>query len=190
MTHIFKPGNKAYWVGVGWVELFDNHDKEYPLISNRFSATFTTHGQRSSSKDIILLPLNPYDPTDPNNPPEFKSDWPFMLRGRRLEVGMEMRGIFDDATLPVKITALTLLESDYCITCYWDGQVGNIHPNNLRFPDEVVTKKKVAKWAYPTIGVSGRLTVYFTEEITEEEARKVCGSSVEMIPGTEREVEG
>ena len=185
MTHIFKPGDKAYWVGVGWVELFDNHDKEYPLISNRFSATFTIHGQRSSSKDIILLPLNPYDPTDPLNPQEFR--YPFMLNGKPVFAGSELHHLGYRKTSVV--TALFLEDGKQ-----WCGlkhtSVGELSPKNFCWPDEIPAKKKVAKWAYPVIGMPGVIRIEFTDEMTQEEAQKKYGSFLFMIPGTEREVEG
>ena len=197
MKHNFKPGDRAYWLARNrWVELekaADCNPDEYVIQVKGHGFSFTSDGKEFlNDETVVLLPVNPYDPSDPNNPPEFKSEWPFMLRGRRLEVGMEMRGIFDNGTLPVRIKSLELLESNYCVICSWDGgtQVGVIHPNNLRFPDEVVTKKKVAKWAYPIIGIPGIITVGFTEEMTLGEARKKFGSFVKMIPETEREVEG
>ena len=67
--------------------------------------------------------------------------------------------------------------------------VGELSPKNFCWPDEIPAKKKVAKWAYP-IGINGKTTVGFTEEMTQEEARKDYGLGAQMIPGTEREVEG
>ena len=156
MKHIFKPGDRAYWLRHSrWIYLIRNRDfpeSGYSLEDQETHTYFTLEGKLAECNPPELLPLNPYDPSDPNNPSEFKSNWPFMLRGRRLEVGMEMRGIFDGATFRIK--SLELLESNYCVTCSWnygEMKIGVIHPNNLLFPDELPNKKKVAKW-----GVSHR----------------------------------
>ncbi len=189
MTHIFKPGDKAYWLRHSrWIYLIRNRnfpESKYPLEDQETHTYFTLEGKLAECNTPELLPSNPYNISDPNNP--------LMLRGRRLEVGMEMRGIFDDETLPVRIKSLELLESNCCVTCSWnygEMKIGVIHPNNLRFPDELPNKKKVAKWAYTITGIPGIITVGFTEEMTLGEARKKFGSFVQMIPGTEREVEG
>ena len=59
----------------------------------------------------------------------------------------------------------------------------------ILFPDELPIKKKVAKWAYPVIGMPGAIRIEFTDEMTQEEAEEKFGSFIQMIPGTEREVE-
>lgn len=58
----------------------------------------------------------------------------------------------------------------------------------LPFINSVI--KKIAKWAYPVIGMPGGVQIGFTDEITQEEAQKKFGSFLFMIPDTEREVEG
>ena len=187
MEHIFKPGDKVYFHARNkWVTLKDASTTRIPHLLELEGEGFLT------DPTFAISLINPFDPSDPNNPPEFRSDWPFMLRGRRLEVGMEMRGIFDNGTLSVRIKSLELLESDYCVTCSWNYEemkIGVIHPNNLRFPDELPAKKKVAKWAYPVIGMPGVIRIEFTDEMTQEEAEEKFGSFIQMIPGTEREVE-
>ena len=50
-------------------------------------------------------------------------------------------------------------------------------------------KKKVAKWAYPVIGMPGVIRIEFTDEMTKEEAEEKYGEFLQMVPGTEREVE-
>ena len=185
MEHIFKPGDKAYWIEAGWIELDENPDEEYPLVAKRFCMTFTADGRWVADKDIVLLPINPYDPADPNNPQEFR--YPFMLNGRPVKIwdALYLLGFKETA----KVVSLSIDgDRKFCKVTGFSPM--EFSKENFCWPDELPKKKKVAKWAYPTIGVSGRLTVYFTEEITEEEARKVCGSSVQMIPDTEREVEG
>ncbi len=190
MEHIFKPGDKAYWIEAGWIELDENPDEEYPLVAKRFCMTFTADGRWVADKDIVLLPINPYDPTDPNNPPEFRSEWPFLLRGRRLEIGTEILVQTESGIVPARIMTLQLSRSGVSVGArHTDGTSSVVWSPVILFPDEVPSKKKVAKWVYLIIGIPGVNTVGFTEEMTEEEARKVYGSSIQMIPGTEREVE-
>lgn len=189
MTHIFKPGDRAYWLKKKeWVSLVEKSnfpESAFSLKEKVSGMFFTKDGRVATYKEPELLPLNPYDPSDPNNPPEFR--YPFMLKGRPVKV-------WDSLYLPsfketAKVVSLSIDgDRKFCKVTGFSPM--EFSKENFCWPDELPKKKKVAKWAYPTIGVSGRLTVYFTEEITEEEARKVCGSSVEMIPGTEREVEG
>ncbi len=181
MTHIFKPGDRTYWIGVGWVELFDNHDKEYPLITKRFSATFTIHGQRIGSKDIVLLPINPYDPCDPNNPPEFR--YPFMLNGRPVFVGNELHNLSYRKTSVV--TALFLGDGKQ-----WCGlkntSVGELSPKNFCWPDELPQKKTTYLWAIPIYeaGLKENMSIDF-KRMTKGEARKYW--KAEMVPGSEVE---
>ena len=190
MAHIFKPGDKAYWIGAGWIELDENPDEEYPLVAKRFCMTFTADGRWVADKDIVLLPLNPYDPADPNNPPGFRREWPFLLRGRSLEIGMEILVETESGIVPARIMALQLSRSGVSVEArHTDGTSSVVWSPVILFPDEVPSKKKVAKWVYLIIGIPGVNTVGFTEEMTEEEARKLYGSKVQMIPGTEREVE-
>ena len=187
MKHIFKSGDRAYWLmEKRWIELLEgsNHPS-YPLEERSSHLSFTADGRGIVGEPIVLLPLNPYDPTDPLNPQEFR--YPFMLKGRPVKV-------WDSLYLPsfketAKVVSLSIDgDRKFCKVTGFSPM--EFSKENFCWPDELPKKKKVAKWAYPTIGVSGRLTVYFTEEMTEEEARKACGSSVQMIPGTEGEVEG
>ena len=192
--YIFKPGDRAYWMGFGWIKLVENTEKyssPYLLRDKASSETFTADGRRyARGGDIVLLPLNPYDPCDPNNPMEFKSDWPFILRGRRLEIGVEILIRGESGIVPARVQSLLLARSGVSVGVrYSDGRSAEVWSPVILFPDEVPSKKKVAKWVYPIIGMPGPLTVGFTEEMTEEEARKLYGSKVQMIPGTEREVE-
>ena len=189
MTHIFKPGDRAYWVKNGWIDLIENPERDsslYPLRDKESRGTFTVEGQRHArGGDIVLLPINPYDPTDPLNPQEFR--YPFMLNGKPVFAGSELHHLGYRKTSVV--TALFLGDGKQ-----WCGlkhtSVGELSPKNFCWPDEIPAKKKVAKWAYLIIGIPGVNTVGFTEEMTQEEARRAYGSSIRMIPGTEREVEG
>ena len=187
MTHIFKPGDRAYWFEKNvWLTLTENVAGSHPLRAEDRRVIFTADGRYAVDRDIVLLPLNPYDPTDPLNPPEFRSEWPFMLSGRPVKVG-------DVLYLPdIRKTGRALsLAIDrvrkYCTVR--NSQPLELSDENFSWP-KVPNKNKVAKWAYPIIGIPGPVTVGFTEEMTEEEARKGYGTSVQMIPDTEREVEG
>ena len=192
---IFKPGDRAYWLNEKqWVELEENPENPseyYPLRIKNEELVFTEEG-----KDVFfspyfsLLPINPYDPFDPNNPPEFRSgrnDWSFMLNGRPVFEGDILYHF--KCQKKALVTRLCLqVGKVWCgIKEYCDLE---LTPENFCWPDEVVTKKKVAKWAYPTLGTPGEVRIGFTDEMTQEEAQKKFGSFLFMVPGTEREVEG
>ena len=194
MTHIFKPGDKAYWLRhTRWIYLIRNRDfpeSNYPLEDQETHTYFTLEGKLAECNTPELLPINPYNISDPNNPLEFKSDWPFILRGRRLEIGMEILVETESGIVSARIMTLQLSRSGVSVGArHPDGTSSVVWSPVILFPDEVPSKKKAAKWAYLIIGIPGPVTVGFTEEMTEEEARKGYGTSVQMIPGTDREVE-
>ena len=195
MAHIFKPGDRAYSLRtLRWVDLEENiKDIKgfYPLKEKDSDEAYMQDGRYDKMQGApCLVPLNPYDPTDPLNPSEFKSDWPFILRGRRLEIGMEILVQTESGIVPARIMTLQLSRSGVSVGArHTDGTSSVVWSPGILFPDEVPSKKKVAKWAYP-IGIKGITTVEFTEEMTKEEAVKIYGSGAQMIPGTEREVEG
>lgn len=193
MVHIFKPGDRAYSLRtLRWVELIENNKDArgfYPLKEKDSDETYMQDGRYDKMQGApCLIPLNPYDLSDPLNPPGFRNEWPFMLRDRKLKVGMEMYGIFDKGTIPVKIKSLELLESDYCTICSWDEggyQVEKIHPDNLRFPDEYTKKKKITYlWACPYLRGTSTPEVLL-HRMTYEEGEKIWGAR--MIPGSEEE---
>lgn len=190
MAHIFRPGDRAYSLRtLRWVELIENGKDTsgfYPLKGKDSDETYLRDGRYDKMQGApCLVPLNPYDPTDPNNPPEFR--YPFMLNGRPVFEGGELHNLGYGKTSAV--TSLFLEDGKQ-----WCGMkntsVGELVAKNFCWPDELPTKKKVAKWAYLVVRIPGKDTVGFSEEMTEEEARKAYGSSVQMVPGTEREVEG
>ena len=186
MAHVFKPGDRAYWFEKNiWLTLTENVAGSHPLRAEDRRIIFTVDGRYAVDRDIVLLPLNPYDPCDPLNPQEFR--YPFMLNGKPVFAGSELHHLGYRKTSVV--TALFLEDGKQ-----WCGlkntSVGELSPKNFCWPDEIPGKKKVAKWAYLIIGIPGVNTVGFTEEMTQEEARRAYGSSIRMIPGTEREVEG
>ena len=179
----WKAGDEAFLVNLGWIVLEPLENPVYPLQFRDYS--FTKDGRQwDEDRYPSLLDHNPFDPNDPKNPPE--SRYPFMLNGRPVFAGSELHHLGYRKTSVV--TALFLEDGKQ-----WCGlkntSVGELSPKNFCWPDEIPAKKKVAKWAYP-IGIKGITTVEFTEEMTKEEAVKIYGSGAQMIPGTEREVEG
>ena len=198
MTHIFKPGDKAYWVKNGWIDLIENPERDsslYPLRDKESRGTFTVEGQRHArGGDIVLLPINPYDPTDPLNPPEFKSDWPFILRGRRLEIGMEIFVNTESGIVPARIHSLEMTGSGFSAGVkHLDGTSSVVWSPVILFPDELPIKKKVADWMCAVVKFSGEVELYYAKGMTEEDVKRiygVYGSIIQMIPGTEREIEG
>ena len=196
MAHIFKPGDRAYSLRtLRWVDLEENiKDIKgfYPLKEKDSDEAYMQDGRYDKMQGApCLVPLNPYDPTDPLNPSEFKSDWPFILRGRRLEIGMEILVQTVSGIVPARIMTLQLSRSGVSVGArHTDGTSSVVWSPVILFPDDLPVKKKVAKWAHLVIGIPGADTVGFTEEMTQEEARRAYGSSIRMIPGTEREVEG
>ena len=198
MEHIFKPGDKAYWLRhTRWIYLIRNHDfpeSNYPLEDQETHTYFTLEGKLAECNTPELLPINPYNISDPNNPLEFKSDWPFILRGRRLEIGMEILVQTESGIVPARIMTLQLSRSGISVGArHADRTSSVVWSPVILFPDEVPSKKKVAKWVYPCIidtenGIN-KIGVCFSDEMTEAEATQTLGEGIKMLPGTEREVE-
>lgn len=184
----FKAGDKVFFPKVGWTVLEDTESEPYSLAIASGIETFTKEGKHYEGDAFpYIFDHNPFDPNDPKNPPEYRSDWPFMLNGRRVKEGDILNDRSSNQNLPVR--ALYLEDGE--VFCGLRGvPVSLLHPNHFCWPDELPVKKKVAKWAYPISVTPGAVAVGFTEEMTEEEAKKKYGLFVHVIPGTEREVEG
>ena len=185
----WKAGDEAFALGCGWVILGEGDTQKYPLEYNGFS--ITEDGKRYEHDSYpALLDHNPFDKSDPKNPPAHGMEWPFVLNGRPVKIGDELVSTLKGRNTLGKVHRL-ILEFD-CVAMDMDAVHfrHRINPEYFCWPDELPAKKKVAKWAYPIIGIPGTITIGFTEEMTEEEARKAYGSGVQLIPGTEREVEG
>ena len=185
----WKAGDEAFLVNLGWIVLEPLDNPLYPLQFRDYS--FTKEGRQwTDDRYPSLLDHNPFDPSDPKNPPAHGTEWPFLLRGRRLEIGMEILVQGESGIVPARVQSLLLTRAGVSAGVrYSDGRSAEVWSPVILFPDEVPSKKKVAKWVYLIIGIPGVNTVGFTEEMTEEEARKGYGTSVQMIPDTEREVE-
>ena len=157
-------------------------ESRYPLRDKESRGTFTVEGQRHArGGDIVLLPLNPYDPTDPNNPPEFRN--PFIHEGRVAKIGDQMfnrrageivgRVSFllvdqDGAHMQILVGAAT-----------HEFRVGN---PNYTFADS--RRKKTYLWAYPAYDIPGSVTIEL-KRMTKEEGEKTWGAKI--VPGSEEE---
>ena len=184
----WKAGDEAFLVNLGWIVLEPLDNPLYPLQFRDYA--FTKEGRQwDEYRYPSLLDHNPFDPNDPKNPPAFKNDWcdwSFMLNGRPVFEGDILYHL--KCQKKALVTRLSLHSGKvWCgIKDYCDLELTQ---ENFCWPEEVPIKKKVAKWAYPTLGNPGEVRIGFTDEMTQEEAQKKFGSFLFMIPGTEREVE-
>ncbi len=175
MTHIFKPGDRAYWFEERkWITLQENDDATYPIKCS--TGTFTLDGRYVDKSAIDLLPLNPYDPCDPNNPPEFR--YPFFLNGRPVRVGDELNVI--GFIKPHTVIALSI-EGDKCLCSVTDCSPLELSYKYFSWPLEPVKKKTTYLWAIPVAGMPGEITIEF-KRMTAQEAEKYW-----KVPGSEQE---
>ena len=180
MAHIFKPGDRAYWVKHRqWVTLKEFTHRDYPLKTEEGEGGFTLDGRFICGGDIVLLPINPYDPTDPNNPPEFR--YPFFLNGRPVRVGDELNVI--GFIKPHTVIALSI-ESDKCLCSVTDCSPLELSYKYFSWPLEPVKKKTTYLWAIPVFGISGSMTVDF-KRMTQEEGERYPGAKI--VPDSEKE---
>ena len=185
----WKAGDEAFLVNLGWIVLEPLDNPLYPLQFRDYA--FTKDGRQwDEYRYPSLLDHNPFDPNDPKNPPEFRggrNDWYFMLNGRPVFEGDILYHLKCQKKAPVTRLSVQVGKVWCGIKEYCDLELTQ---ENFCWPDELPVKKKVAKWAYPVIGMPGVIRIEFTDEMTKEEAEEKYGSFVQMIPGTEREVEG
>ena len=180
MAHIFKPGDRAYWVKHRqWVTLKEFTHRDYPLKTEEGEGGFTLDGRFICGGDIVLLPINPYDPTDPNNPPEFR--YPFFLNGRPVRVGDELNVI--GFIKPHTVIALSI-ESDKCLCSVTDYSPLELSYKYFSWPLEPVKKKTTYLWAIPVFGISGSMTVDF-KRMTQEEGERYWKAKI--VPDSEQE---
>lgn len=189
MTHIFKPGDRAYWMGGGWIELAENTERDstiYPLLSKGSRATFTVEGRRyARGGHIVLLPINPYDPTDPNNPKEFRN--PFIHEGRLVRIGDELANKTTGERLG-KVNKLEIWESmGIPFVVLTSGQSWFIGGEDITFADSLPKKRVTYLWAVPVMMTNGTLSIEF-RRMDEEDAKKIYCSIA--VPGSEQEDEG
>ena len=105
MTHIFNLGDKkAYWLTKAkWVELEESPNDTpeiYLLRIKESDDTFMKDGKEYPTDRIpSLLPFNPFDFSDPNNPPEFRaSRWIHVIDNPPKENEEVLFGVFDPTT--------------------------------------------------------------------------------------------
>ena len=180
MTHIFKPGDRAYWLRhARWIYLIRNRnfpESGYSLEDQETHTYFTSEGKLAECNPPELLPLNPYDPTDPLNPPEFR--YPFFLNGRPVRVGDELNVI--GFIKPHTVIALSI-EGDKCLCSVTDCSPLELSYKYFSWPLEPVKKKTTYLWAIPVAGMPGEITIEF-KRMTAQEAEKYW-----KVPGSEQE---
>ena len=189
MTHIFKPGDRAYWRGEGWIELVENLERDsslYPLRERASVATFTAEGRKyAKGGNIVLFPLNPYDPMDPNNPQEFRN--PFVHEGRIVKYGDQM---LDKRTGKIvgSVSYLVVAHNGASMRIFNAGVTHEISIGNpnFTFADSISKKEKTYLWAVPMYERTAMesLVINFIR-MTKEEAGKYW--KAEMVPGSEEE---
>lgn len=187
----WKAGDEAFLINLGWIILEPLENPVYPLQFRDYS--FTKDGRQwTDDRYPSLLDHNPFNPDDPKNSPEFKSnwcDWSFMLNERPVFEGDILYHF--KCQKKAFVTRLSLHSGKvWCgIKEYCDLELIS---ENFCWPDEIVTKKKVADWVYTYTRYWGEVWVEFAKGLTEEEVNRLHGASgvtIRMIPGTEREVE-
>ena len=188
MEHIFKPGDRAYWVEERkWITLKENNDATYPIKCS--TGTFTLDGRYVDKSAIALLPLNPYDPTDPNNPPEFR--YPFMLNGRPVKIGDEVIYKRNGEPVDGQVYGLGISEGRPWAVIHYNSCSSatlGFDSGHLCWPDEVPKKKTTYLWAIPMYeaGLKENMSIGF-KRMTKEEAEKYW--KAEIVPGSEEESE-
>lgn len=129
--------------------------------------------------------------------------WPFILNGREVIIGdflcvKNYRKVYE-----VKEMRLIYPERygtpipEVLINTYQGGRHSDISDYDewivlcseyFSWPDEAPQKKKVAKWAFIAVGKSENFVGFSEREMTKEEAVRIYGSKVQMIPDTEKEI--
>lgn len=183
MTHVFNPGDLAYsLIKNKWVQLSKNNNPSIFNLSLRDEDSdnlYMDDGKVRLYDHPILLPLNPYDPTDPLNPPEFR--YPFFLNGRPVRVGDELNVI--GFIKPHTVIALSI-ESDKCLCSVTDCSPLELSYKYFSWPLEPFKKKTTYLWAIPVFGISGSMTVDF-KRMTQEEGERYWKAKI--VPDSEKE---
>ena len=180
--HIFKPGDRAYWVEERkWITLQENDDATYPIKCS--TGTFTLDGRYVDISAIALLPLNPYDPCDPNNPKEFRN--PFIHEGRLVKIGDEMANKTTGECLG-KVATLEILDTrnQSPFLTLENRAVWIVGDEDITFADSLPKKKITYLWAFPIAGVPGAITIDF-KRMTQEEGERYPGAKI--VPDSEKE---
>ena len=183
MAHIFKPGDRAYWVKHRqWVTLKEFTHRDYPLKTEEGEGGFTLDGRFICGGDIVLLPINPYDPTDPNNPPEFR--YPFIYEKRAVKIGDQISK--KSGVIVGKVSVLQISEENTTMHVYGDNGWTNINIGSpeYTFADSLPRKKLTYLWAFPFLDENGNAAVEL-ERMTKEDASK--WGSAKIVPDSEQE---
>ena len=183
MAHIFKPGDRAYWVKHRqWVTLKEFTHRDYPLKTEEGEGGFTLDGRFICGGDIVLLPINPYDASDPNNPPEFR--YPFIYEKRAVKIGDQISK--KSGVIVGKVSVLQISEENTTMHVYGDNGWTNINIGSpeYTFADSLPKKKITYLWAFPIAGVPGAITIDF-KRMTQEEGERYPGAKI--VPGSEKE---
>ena len=188
MTHVFNPGDLAYsLIKNKWVQLSKNNNPSIFNLSLRDEDSdnlYMDDGKVRLYDHPILLPLNPYDPTDPNNPPEFRN--PFLHEGRLVKIGDDMANKITGRYLGevFKMMVEPPSRSYLFIVGPNGGNTWEVGNKDLTFSDSLPKKKITYLWAIPVFGIPGSVTVDF-KRMTQEEGEKVWGAKI--VPDSEKE---
>ncbi len=185
----FKAGDEVFSSGSGWVTLSLSDDPIYTLKS--IDGFFTEEGKRwKYSTYPSIFDHNPLDPNDPKNPPVYRSDWPFMLNGRRVKLGDRLVALVDHGKMDHWIGDVIRLsiKANGAWAIVNNEKEGwtefSLNKESVCWPDEIPKKKTTYLWAYPGYDVLGLFTVDF-KRMTKEEGEKYAGAKI--VPGTEEE---
>ena len=145
----WKAGDEAFLVNLGWIVLEPLDNPLYPLQFRDYS--FTKEGRQwTDDRYPSLLDHNPFDPSDPKNPPAHGTEWPFLLRGRRLEIGMEILVQGESGIVPARVQSLLLTRAGVSAGVrYSDGRSSEVWSPVILFPDEVPSKKESGEVGVP-----------------------------------------
>ena len=182
----FKAGDKVFFPKVGWTVLEDTESEPYSLAIASGIETFTKEGKHYEGDAFpYIFDHNPFDPNDPKNIPAHGTEWPFLLRGRRMDIGMEILVQDESGIVQARIMTLQLSRSGISVGArHHDGTSSVVWSPVVLFPDELPQKKTTYLFAIPGYDVLGLFTVDF-KRMTKEEGEKYAGAKI--VPGTEEE---
>lgn len=116
--------------------------------------------------------------------------YPFMLDGKPVQVGsiLQIKGK-NDTYLAIRLS--TGYRKKVKVVLGRTREPGEIERDieDLAWPDPSSKKLTVARWAYTATGFPDNFHIRFSDEMTEEQAKKEFGVFVFKVPGSEREIE-
>ena len=189
MAYIFKAGDQAYSLMKNkWTKLLDNGlspNCSFPFKGEDCGYFYTNDGKIALYGPAVILPINPYDPTDPNNAPDFRN--PFVHEGRIVKYGDQM---LDKRTGKIvgSVSYLVVAHNGASMRIFNAGVTHEISIGNpnFTFADSISKKEKTYLWAVPMYERTAMesLVINFIR-MTKEEAGKYW--KAEMVPGSEEE---